>query len=61
MGENFDRYYIFRKLLDLVADDWEVTDADMNNFSDDIEITGKANDGSTITIRVKLKEANADA
>lgn len=61
MGEKFDRYYIFRKLLDLVADDWEVTDADMNNYVHEIEITGKANDGSTITIRAKLEEADADA
>lgn len=61
MGENFDRYYIFRKLLDFVADNWEVTDADMNNYVHEIEITGKADDGSTITIKVELKEANADA
>ena len=51
------RYFVFRKLVDFVADYTEVVDADMNNYAGDIEITGKDEDGSTITIRVELKEA----
>lgn len=50
-----DRYYIFRKLLDLVSDDFEVVDADMKNYSGDIEVQGKA-DGATIRITVEFEE-----
>ena len=52
----FDKYFIFRKLIDFVADYSEVTDADMNNYAGDIEITGTDDDGSTITIRVRIEE-----
>lgn len=52
-----NKYFVFRKLIDFVADHCEVTDADMNNYSGDIEITGTEEDGSTITIKVSLKEA----
>ena len=55
-----DKYFIFRKLMDFVADDYEVTDADMNNYAGDIEIAGIAADGSTITIKVSLKEGDKD-
>lgn len=55
-----DKYYMFRKLCDFVNDFADVTDADMNNLFGEIEITGTAEDGSTITIKVLLKEAETD-
>lgn len=54
------RYYLFSKLLSFVNDDYDVTDADMNNYAGNIEITGTDEDGSTITIKVELKEGNND-
>jgi hypothetical protein len=52
-----NKYWVFRKLIDFVADYCEVTDADMNNYAGDIEIKGKdEEDGSTITIKVSIKE-----
>lgn len=56
-----NKYFVFRKLIDFVADCCEVTDADMNNYAGAIEITGTDKDGSTITITVELKEGNEDA
>lgn len=56
-----NKFFVFRKLIDFVADYCEVTDADMNNYSEDIEITGTEEDGSTITIKVTLKEGEQDA
>ena len=57
-----NKYYVFRKLIDFVADYMDVTDADMNNYSGDIEITGiDYEDGSTMTIKVTLKEGEKDA
>ena len=56
-----NKYFVFRKLLDLVADFCEVADADMNNYAGDIEVTGTGYDGSTIKIRVTLTEENQDA
>lgn len=54
-----NKYYVFRKLIDFVADHCDVTDADMNNYVGLIEITGTDDeDGSTITIKVELKEGN---
>ena len=54
------RYYLFSKLLSFVNDDYEVTDADMNNYSGEIEISGKDEEGNTITIKVRLGEAKKD-
>ena len=57
-----NKYYVFHKLIDFVADYLDVTDADMNNYSGDIEITGiDYEDGSTMTIKVTLKEGEKDA
>lgn len=57
-----NKYFVFRKLIDFVADYAEVTDADMNNYAGDIEITGADDDGSTITISVHIeKEEKKDA
>ena len=55
-----DKYSVFRYLIDFVADNYDVTDADMNNYAGDIEITGTAEDGSTITINVSMREGNKD-
>lgn len=56
-----NKYFVFRKLIDFVADYCEVTDADMNNYAGAIEITGTdEEDGSTITIKVELREGNTD-
>ena len=51
-----DRYILFRKLMDLVADDYDVVDADMRNYAGDIEITGECG-GKTIRIKVELEDA----
>ena len=56
-----NKYFVFRKLIDFVADHCDVTDADMNNYAGDIEIAGEDGDGSTITIRVHIEEAKIDA
>lgn len=56
-----NKYFVFRKLIDFVADYCDVTDADMNNYSGDIEITGTDDDCSTITIKVTIKEGNNNA
>lgn len=56
-----NKYFVFRKLIDFVADYCDVTDADMNNYAGNIEITGTdEEDGSTITIKVELREGNKD-
>ena len=54
-----DKYELFRKLMDLVADDFEVIDADMSNWEDAIEIRG-VSDGKEIILTAKLKEADTD-
>ena len=51
-----NKYFVFRKLIDFVADYCEVTDADMNNYAGDIEITGKGSDGTHINIKVRIEE-----
>lgn len=51
-----DKYYAFRKLMDFVSDEYDVVDADMNNYAGDIEITGKDETGATISITVRMKE-----
>ena len=55
-----NKYFVFRKMIDFVADYTEVTDADMNNYAGDIVITGTDDDGSTITVKVSLKEGEKD-
>ena len=54
------KYFAFRCLMDFVSECCDVTDADMNNYAGNIEITGTDEDGSTITITVKLKEGKED-
>ena len=55
-----EKFWVFRKLIDFVADYCEVTDADMNNYSGDIEIHGTDDDGSTIKITVRITEAKEE-
>ena len=50
-----NKYFFFRQLMDLVTEDYEITDADMNNYSDEIEIFGQDEFGNTIRVRVAMK------
>ena len=56
-----DKYYVFHKMLTFVDDGYDVTDADMNNYCGDIEITGVDENGAAITIKVSMKEVEDDA
>ena len=49
------KYEVFKALLEFVADEFEVTDADMNNYCGEIEICGKMG-RHTIKITVRLDE-----
>ena len=55
-----NKYFVFRKMIDFVADYCDVTDADMNNYAGAMEVTGTDEDGSTINIRVSIEEAKND-
>ena len=55
-----DRYQLFRMLMDIVADHYDVTDAKMKNYAGEIEISGAAG-GKAITICVDMKEAEENA
>ncbi len=50
-----EKFEVFQRLLDFVADQYEVTDADMSNYCGEMEICGKKN-GQTIKITVELNE-----
>lgn len=54
-----DKYFVFRKLMDLVSDFADVVDADMNQWGGGMEIVGEA-DGKKITINVSIKQKEAD-
>ena len=54
-----NKYFVFRKLIDFVADYCDVTDADMNNYAGKIEIRGVSN-GQEIIITTEFKEVNKD-
>ena len=57
-----DRYYIFRKILDFVNEDFIVTDARMNDYMGDMVVEGERPEGTiTITVTPKKKEAQEDA
>lgn len=51
-----DRYLLFLKLLALVADDFDITNAKMRDYSDRISIEATSPDGD-ITIEVAITEA----
>ena len=50
-----NKYFVFRKLLDFMADHGDVTDADMNNYCGNIVITGE-DDEHIISIEVSIKD-----
>ena len=50
-----NKYWAFRQLLDFMADHAEVTDADMDNYCGNIEITGE-DDEHSIKIEVSFKD-----
>ena len=58
-----NKFYVFTKLLRVATDICDITDADMNNYADRIEIRGEDKDGSTIKIEVSIenKEAQNEA
>ena len=49
-----DKYFIFREMLNFMANHAEVVDADMNNYRGGVTITG-IDDDHTITIEVSVK------
>ena len=55
-----NKFYAFKKLLDFVNDEYEVVDADMDNYAGDIVIKGKDETGATITITVRMTEGEND-
>ena len=56
-----DRYYLFRKFMNTLDEqNIQVTDANMRNYSDSIEITGVF-DGGEVKITVSFKEMDKDA
>ena len=50
-----EKYFAFRRLMDFVADDAEIVDADLNYYKDTMLIVGE-NDQETITIEVTIKK-----
>ena len=55
-----DRYQLFRMFLDLVADHYDVTEAQMKNYAEEIEIIGEYK-GQTIRVRVGIEGVEKDA
>ena len=55
-----EKFWVFRELIDFVANHCEVTDADMDNYAGDIEIHGTDDDGSTIKISVRIDNAKEE-
>lgn len=57
-----DHYYMFRKILDFVNEDFIITDARMKDYMGDMVIEGECPEGTiTITVIPKKKEEKADA
>lgn len=57
-----NKYFVFRKMLDFVADHAEVTDADMNYCGNRLLIDGEDDDTViTIEVIIKNKEVGKDA
>lgn len=54
-----DRYTLFRQLMDLLADEGEIVDADMCNWDDALEITAVCGDHQ-IVVNAKIKEEKKD-
>ena len=50
-----DKYFVFRKMMDFLADHAEITDADMNYCGDTVMVEAE-NDDEVITIEVTFKK-----
>lgn len=55
-----ERYNIFRALMDFVSDNYNVTEATMCNYLNEIEIEGVSGENE-IHIRVNIREVKNDA
>ena len=56
-----DRYFLFRKFMNTLDEqNIQVTDANMRNYADNVEITGVF-DGGEVKIDVSFKEMDIDA
>lgn len=56
-----DRYFLFREFMSTMDEqNIQVTDANMRNYADNIEITGVF-DGGEVKITVSFKEMDKDA
>lgn len=49
-----DKYDLFRKLLDFMAEESDITNALLSNWADSIEIQGKTIDGGTLRLEVSF-------
>ena len=56
-----DRYYIFRKILDFVNEDFIITDARMKDYMGDIVVEGECPEGTIIITVTSKKEVQKDA
>lgn len=57
-----DRYYMFRKILDFVNEDFEITDADIKTYDKSILVEGVCPEGAIrVEVVLRKKEAQADA
>lgn len=50
-----NRYFLFQQLLNLLADDYEITNAQMKNYSDRISIEATCPEGD-IKVEVTITE-----
>lgn len=55
-----DRYLLFRTLLDQMAENFEILDADMNNYLKEIDIQGRC-PGWEFSLKVIPVEVQKDA
>ncbi len=55
-----DRYMLFRKLMDTMAEDWEILEANMISYSKEMEIQGRCL-GWEFSLRVIPVEVKEDA
>ena len=56
-----EKYFVFRRLLDFMADYAEVVDADMDDYCHRIVITGETEDQViTIEVSIEKKEEEKD-
>jgi hypothetical protein len=54
-----DRYQMFRQLMDLLADECEIVDADMHNWEGAVEVKAVCG-GQEITLTAKFEEEKND-